>query len=111
MAESHNHIVRLKFEEVKLPQSIEILVVGKNSFPGKMAVLKSLELLSPDSFETIESDHDMVEAVIVNKKVLRKLSKKNVGQALAEKVFPFISEGELLMVELKTTILGSSIEL
>ena len=71
---------------------------------------KSFELLVPNSFEMIEIDDNNVEAIFVNKRILAKIPKEKVISILAEKVFPFISEGELIKVDFHVTISYSTIE-
>jgi len=97
--------INLSFQEIKLPPFDEILVVGKNSPHGKLGISKSFELLQPNGFEVIDiSDEEKVEAVFVNKRILAKLSKEKLMKILRDKVFPFVTEGELLKVDLRVTI-------
>lgn len=100
--------ISLSFEEIKLPPFQEVLVLGKNSPHGKLGISKSFELLAPNGFEVIEVGDELVEAIFVNKRILTKLPKVRLLAILKEKVFPYISEGELLKVDLKITIFYDS---
>lgn len=103
--------INLSFEEIKLPPFQEILVVGKNSPQGKIGISKSFELLIPNGFEVIENiDCDKVEAVFVNKRIVKKMPIEKIIKILSEKVFPFISEGELIRVDFKVKISFNEIE-
>jgi len=103
--------ISLSFQEIKLPPFDEILIVGKNSPHGKLGISKSFDLLLPNGFEIIDIvDDDKIEAVFVNKRILAKLSKEKVLKILRDKVFPYVSEGELLRVDLKVSISYNSIE-
>lgn len=93
--------IQLSFETLELPPFQDILVIGKNSPHGKIGVSKSLELLAPHKFETIEVDDKGIDAVIISKKILKKISKNSILALLSRKVFPFVAEGELLNVDLK----------
>lgn len=104
------YTVNLKFEEIKLPPFEEILVLGKNSTHGKLGLSKSFELLEPNGYEIIEIDHEIVEAIYINKKILKKIEEKEVVRILSAKVFPYVSEGELIKVEFKVSILASATE-
>ena len=86
-------------------------MLGINSPHGKMGILKSFELLAPDGFDVFEPGHAMVEAVFINKRILKKVEKEIVMKILTEKVFPYISEGELLKVDFKITIFHNAIEI
>jgi hypothetical protein len=103
--------IDIRFEEIKLPPFQEILVLGRNSPHGKMGILKSFEMLAPDGFEVVEPDTGLVEAVFINKRILKKVQKEVVLRILTERVFPFISEGELLKVDFKVTVFHHAIEI
>ncbi|WP_205623595.1 hypothetical protein [Anditalea andensis] len=101
----------MSFEEIKLPPFQDILVLAKNSPQGKLGLSKSFELLVPNGFHLIEINDDKVEAIFVNKKILNKISVSKIIEILKAKVFQYISEGELLMVDFKITISYTNIEI
>lgn len=96
--------INLSFEEIKLPPFQDILILGKNSHHGKIGILKSFELLVPNGFDIVEVDDEKVEAVFVNRRILAKMPKDKMLEVLRDKVFPFISEGELLKVDFRVSI-------
>ena len=103
--------INLSFEEIKLPPFQEILVIGKNSPQGKIGISKSFELLIPNGFEIFDDiGCEKVEAVFVNKRILKKMPKEKMLAVLSEKVFPFISEGELVRVDFKVKVSYNEIE-
>jgi hypothetical protein len=110
METSMKYSVTLSFEEIKLPPFQEILVLGKNSPHGKIGISKSFELLVPNGFEIIEIEDEKVEALFINKRILAKMPKEKIIKILKEKVFQFVSEGEILKVDFKVTISYSTIE-
>lgn len=102
--------IQLGFEEIKLPPFQDILILGRNSPQGKIGLSKSFELLIPQGFEVIEVEDDRVEAVFINKRITKKIPVAKVIELLKTKVFPFISDGELLKVDFKVNISYSSFE-
>jgi len=103
--------ISLSFEEVKLPKLQEILVLGKNAAVGKHGVAKCFEFLVPNEFETIEIIDDAnVDVIFVNKRVLVKLPKEKLLSVLRYNVFPYVSEGELIRVDLKIIMFYDLIE-
>jgi hypothetical protein len=102
--------VQLSFEEIRLPPFEDILVLGKKCPQGKVGVYKSFEFLGPGEFDTFEVDDVNVETVFINKRVLKKMDHDKIISILAEKVFPFISEIEILKVDFKLKILYDSME-
>jgi len=108
----NSYTVDIRVEEIKLPPFDEILVLGRNSPHGKMGILKSFEMLAPNGFEVFEMDEDneLVEAVFINKRILKKVPTETVMKILKDRVFPYISEGELLKVDFKITIIQNFIQ-
>lgn len=104
------YTVSLSFEEIKLPPFEEILVLGKNSPHGKTGISKSFDLLIPNGFEIIDSNHGNVDCVFVNKRILAKMPKEKILKILEAHVFPFVSEKEIMKVDFKVMIAVSVIE-
>lgn len=102
--------VKLSFEEIRLPPFEDILILGKKCPQGKIGVFKSFELLVPNEFDAFEVNDPSVETVFINKRVLKKMDKDKIISILQEKVFPFISESEIVKVDFKLKIFYDSIE-
>ena len=107
---SRKYLTQLSFEEIKLPPFDDILILGKKSNQGKIGVYKAFELLIPNEFEVFEVDDAVVEAVFINKKLLVKMEKDRILNLLKEKIFPFVSESEILKVDFKLKIFYDEIE-
>lgn len=75
-----------------------------------IGVSKCISLLSPDDFEMIAVNHNTVEAIIVSKKILKKMPARKVVETLSQTVFPIISQGEIVKVDFKLTAIWSNIE-
>ena len=104
MDKSLKYTINLSFEEIKLPPFQDILVLAKNSPHGIIGITKSFELLAPNGFEIIKTEHEKVEAILINKRILAKISKERVLEILKEKVFNFITDGEILKVDFRVTV-------
>ncbi|MFZ6010988.1 MAG: hypothetical protein ACOYXT_11645 [Bacteroidota bacterium] len=109
-ANGPKYSINLSFEEIKLPPFQDILILGKNAQHGKIGISKSFELLVPNGFEIAELTHDKVEAVFINKRILNKMPKESIMTILKDKVFPFVSDGEILKVDFSVTISYTNIE-
>ena len=104
------YTINLNFEEIKLPPFQDILVLGRNSPHGKNGISKSFELLIPNGFEIIDTSHPNVECVFVNKRISAKMPVEKIVKILEKRIFPFVSEAEILKVDFKVNISYSSIE-
>jgi len=102
--------VQLSFEEIGLPPFEDILILGKKCSQGKIGVFKSFEFLIPNEFEVFEVEDINVEAVFINKKILKKMNKDRIIKVLQKKVFPFVSDNEILKVNFKLKIFYDAIE-
>jgi hypothetical protein len=99
--------VRLDFEAIKLPPVTDILVLGCRVPQGKHGVISSMEFLAPDSFEMIEITNDVsadVDAIIVNKAILKRMPRNQIIDVLKENVFPYVGPGEAIRVNFSINI-------
>ncbi len=105
--------VDLDFETIRLPPVEDILVLGKKVPQGKYGILHSFQLILPDVFTIIDIDdkaHENVEAVIVNRGILQKLSKEKVLSILTDYVFPYVAKGEAVKVNFNVTLFQRNIK-
>jgi hypothetical protein len=106
-----SYVVNLDFEAIKLPPVTDILILGKENPQGRIGVLHSFNLLSPDVFEMIEIvGDDNVESIIVNRNILSKIDKDKIISILQDYVFPFVSRDELIRVNLNVKIYQRNIK-
>jgi hypothetical protein len=110
MEKSLKYSVNLSFTEIKLPPFEDILVLGRHSPHGKNGIQKSFEFLVPNGFDVIETSHENVECVFINKRILSKMPKEKILKILTGNVFPFVSEAEIIKVEFRVTISLNTIE-
>lgn len=112
MEESAKYSIDLSFEEISLPPFNEVLIVGRDSAHGKHGISKSLEFLFPNGFEIIDMpENHKVEVILVSKRVLKKLPEQKLLKILEDNVFPYISDCEILKVDLKVRITFEQIEI
>lgn len=102
--------ISLSFEEIRLPPFEDILILGNKCPQGKVGVYRSFQLLVPDEFEVVEPKSDIIEAVFINKRLLKKIDIEKILSILSDKVFPFVSESEILKVDFKVRINYDPIE-
>lgn len=108
-----SYSIDLDFETIKLPPVSEILILGKKVAQGKFGILHSFQLISPDAFDVLEISENInqnIEAVIINKMILKKLPKETIIKVLSEHVFPFVSKGETVKVNFDVHIYQKDIK-
>lgn len=105
MTDTPNVNVNLAFVSIKLPPVTDILILGKKYPQGKIGVSEAFKLIAPDEFEMFDvDDDDVVEAVLINKNILKRMEKDRVLNILRKYVFPHIAKGEAIKVDFTVTI-------
>ena len=66
--------------------------------------------MAPETFEMVEIDDPIVEAMLVSKQILRRLTVENIIKILKEKVFPYIRPGEVVKIDFRVRIHYDDIE-
>ncbi|MDD4189691.1 MAG: hypothetical protein PHI28_00025 [Mangrovibacterium sp.] len=108
--DSRKYWINLGFEEIRLPPFEDILIIGKKSPHGRMGLSKSFQFLIPDEFEVFEVDDPIIDAAFISKRLLKKIDKENILGILEKKVFPFVSDGEIIKVDFKIKIYYDAIK-
>ena len=103
--------VKLSFEEVSLPPFKDILILSKKCPHGTIGISKCMNFLLPDGFDLVEIEHDIVEAMIINKRILKKINLNQILRLINEKILPYINTAELVKVDLNITLSYESIEI
>lgn len=96
----------LQFEAIKLPPVSDILVLAKTSPHGKEGIMQAFQFIAPDEFELIEvnDEHPIVEAILVNKRILKRMGKTQLVELLQTHVFSHVGRGEAVKVDLSIKI-------
>ena len=112
MDQQTKYTASLAFEPIKLPPVTDILVLAKQSPHGKAGIVNAFQFIAPDEFEMIEvNDEDpVVEAVLVHKRILKRLEAAELLHLLKQHVFPFVSKGEAIKVDLSIKIIVEGIQ-
>ncbi len=104
-SEGAQYNVHMSFHSIKLPPVTDILILGKKFPHGKVGVSEAFKLIAPDEFDMFEIDEDdVVEAVLINRTILKRMPAEKVIEILKDKVFPYVSKGEAIKVDFTVTI-------
>ncbi len=110
MEAKRNYSVPLSFEGISLPPIQDILILTRKCPQGINAVSKCFELMSPENFEMVPVEHQIVEAILVNKRILQRMPVKTIIDILQERVFPYIVAGESVKVDFPVKIFYEPVE-
>ncbi len=103
--------IRLSFQNVNLPPATDILVLGRQYPHGKNGVLQAFKYIAPDEFECIEeNDHDIVSVVFVSRRILKKISIRDLRPLLQQYVYPYVSIDEAVKVDVDIVLIHKNIK-
>ncbi|MGK6352286.1 hypothetical protein [Parapedobacter sp. DT-150] len=98
--------IDISFEELKLPLHHDVLILAKNAAQGRRGLGKSLDLLTPGTFQTVDTNigHERIAAVFINRNLLAKIPIERMMWVLQRHVFDHVADGELMQVDVKVRI-------
>ena len=99
-----NFIVTLSFEKAQLPPFNDILVLGTKCPIGREGISKSIEFLVPNGYEVMHVDNPPAESIVINKNILKRIDLTSVLNILESKVFPYMSEEEMIRVDFSVKV-------
>lgn len=106
MNATSQYTVNMSFHAVALPPVRDILVLGKKFPQGKSGVMECFRFIAPDEFEMFDvpEPEEVAEAVLISKRILKRMPMQNVMGLLRQHVFPYISQGEAINVDFSVII-------
>ncbi|MBF0272845.1 MAG: hypothetical protein HQL98_12380 [Magnetococcales bacterium] len=107
---SIGYTVSLEFETVSLPPFRDILVLAKKCPVGMTGISTCMGLMTPDGYELVEVEDPVVEALLIHKQIIKRLPLSTLLDILRVRVFPHISRGEIVRINLQVRIHHDRIE-
>jgi hypothetical protein len=81
-----------------------MLVLGKESPIGCIAMRRAIELLVKAPFEHIEFDDDVISDILVRQSLLKRISKEALIDFVLIQVKPLMSADEILHAEMDISV-------
>jgi len=97
--------VRMRLRVFVVPPINDALVVGKNAPIGSEAWRRALALLHVYPFELIKLEDDIIEEILVQTRILRKIPKEKLLALILKKVKPFMSAEEVIHLDIQAELL------
>jgi len=95
-----NVSITMSYEPVRIPPFEDILVLSKKSQHGLRGMTTCMNLLAPDGFDLFEIEDDIIEAVIISRRIQKRINKDQLLEMLRVYVFPEMSLGDLMKVDM-----------
>lgn len=96
--------ISARVSEYAVPPIKDMLVLGKNSPIGCIAMRRALELLVKTPFEHIEMEDDCISDILVRQSMLLRISKQELIEFVISQVKPMLGIDEVLHLELDINV-------
>jgi len=95
----------IKLSEFEIPPMQDVLLVGKNAPIGPEAARRMVDALSPEQYEIIRVDHDLIEALVVRKALLNLIPKEKLAEILLDEGSKVISRTSVIKAQVDISII------
>lgn len=111
MTDHAKFTVSLSYEDIAIPPFEDILILTTKCRHGKNGLALALDHLAlRDDFDLIELQEELVEAILINKRLLQRMPADTIINILRANVFPGISPGEYIKVDFHVRITHDAIQ-
>jgi|SRR5690554_243992 len=96
--------LNISLSEFEIPPMQEILLVGRKAPIGPEAVQKMIDAISPAQYEIIRLSHEIFEAAVVKKSLLKLVPQEKLLSLIIEESAAFAAENTVLKARIAVTI-------
>lgn len=94
--------------EYAIPPLKDMLVLGKDSPIGCVAMRRAIELLVKAPFEHIELDDDVISDILVRQQLLKRVPKDALVDFVVDHIKPLMGSDEVMHAEITVNVLLSA---
>jgi hypothetical protein len=92
--------ITAQVHEYAIPPLKDMLVLGKQSAIGCIAMRRAVELLVKTPFEHIEVEDDVISDILVRQQILKRVSKEGLIEFVLNHIKPMMGIDEVLHAEM-----------
>lgn len=96
--------INLRLSEFEFPPMQDVLLIGRKAPIGPEAAKRMVDALSPDQYEVIPLSHDLFEAAVVRKSVLKIIPQESLFPIVLEECTRIATENMIIKVCVNVTI-------
>lgn len=101
--------INLRLSEFEFPPMQDMLLIGKKAPIGPEAARRMADALSPDQYEIVPLEHDLFEAAVVRKSILKIVPKESLLPVVLEESSRIATEGMVIKIYVNATIQVSKV--
>lgn len=99
-----NAEINMRFTEFEMPPMQDVLIVGKMAPIGPEAARRMVDVLSPDQYEIIKVNHDIIEAIVIRKSLLNMLPEDKLISIIIEEGEKIANKSMIIKAQLSITL-------
>jgi hypothetical protein len=96
--------IHIRLTEFEMPPMQDVLIVGKKAPIGPEAARCMADILSPDQYEIVKVEHEMIEAVVIRKSLLNMIQREKLVALILEEGEAIASEAMIIKAQLQITL-------
>jgi hypothetical protein len=97
--------VRVRLKALEIPPVKDGIVIGKQAPIGAEAMLRTLKLMSNETFVRLAVAKDeVISDIIVRESVIRKLKEAKLRSFVETRIRPLMASNELLMLDMEIEV-------
>ncbi|MEW6661947.1 MAG: hypothetical protein ACOY9Y_13860 [Bacillota bacterium] len=101
--------VSIRLSEFEIPPMQDVLLVGKRAPIGPEAIRRMVNALSPDQYEVIQLNHDIFEAAVLKKSLVKLLPEEKLLPIMLEEGARIATEKTVVKAQVNIVIQVSQV--
>ncbi|MEW5815206.1 MAG: hypothetical protein AB1798_07415 [Spirochaetota bacterium] len=93
--------LRARVKTFAIPPVHDGLVIGRKAAIGCEAFKRALPLLTPNRFEDIDLDDEIISDILIRSTFLRKIPREKLAQFVLQRLKPLMSDEDVLHLDLE----------
>jgi len=96
---SRKSIIDMELSTFEIPPRGEVLVLGKRCPIGPEAAKRMVDSVSPEQFELIQPDDDLVDGILVRKYMFLRTDREKLIKTILEEAKPMMTEQCMIRIK------------
>ncbi len=104
--------ITMRLSEFEFPPMQDVLLVGRKAPIGPEAAKRMVDALSPEQYEIVRTDHQLFEAVVVRRTLLKQIPREKLLSIILEEGGRIATENMVVKAQLGIVIqVGRTVDL
>lgn len=92
--------ISMRLSEFEMPPMQDVLIIGKNAAIGPEAARKMVDIICPEQYEMIRTDHAVIEAVVIRKALTGMIEKEKLISLILEEGGKVADQSSIIKIQI-----------